>query len=227
MFKFDKNFVIVEAVKAAYKVVREEMVEAKHLANSRFKVTDEGNIDLFFESEELSFFLKVDYDSSVIPDRVQEIFPCPRVFANGITKVTVVRCDIKMGDELSISCRNMEIESKSCGNIVEPIVLLTNELFSREFGHPISECKLITGKFLLTYYEDNEFFKERFPFGIYDKYGHRVTWGEEEINGCFAEGSEWMREYEGFLLLDSERGFHIEAEALYNESDYESVENMF
>ena len=48
MFKFDKNFVIVEAVKAAYKVVKEEMTEAKHLANSRFKVTDEGNIDLFF-----------------------------------------------------------------------------------------------------------------------------------------------------------------------------------
>lgn len=135
MLKIDKSFVVIEALKAAYKVIKEERLEAKYLATSKLKVTEDGNVDLLFESEELSFFIKVDYDSSQIPDRVQEIFPCP--------------------------------------------------------------------------------------------YGELVTWGEDDVNNCFAEGSDLMRDYEGFLLLDENKGFHIEAKALYNESDYEPVENMF
>ena len=63
MLKIDKSFVVIEALKAAYKVIKEERLEAKYLATSKLKVTEDGNVDLLFESEELSFFIKVDYDS--------------------------------------------------------------------------------------------------------------------------------------------------------------------
>ena len=226
MLKIDKSFVIVEALKAAFKVIREERLEAKYLATSKLKVTEDGNVDLLFESEELSFFIKADYDSSQIPDRVQEIFPCPRVFDNGITKVTAVRCDIKE-EGLRISCDNVEVDCNGRNELREAAVRLINELFSKEFGQEISRCILITGTFLLAYYQDNEYFKERYHPGIYNAYGELVTWGEDDVNDCFEEGSDLMRDYEGFLLLDENKGFHIEAKALYNESDYEPIENMF
>ena len=226
MLKIDKTFVIVEALKAAYNILNEENAEFKTSAVSGIKVLDDGNIDLFFDSKELSFFIKVDYDSSQIPERVQEIFSCPRVFENGIVNITAVRCDIKE-EGLSISCNNVEINCSSLSKVKTAISNLVNKLFSKEFNQEISKCRLITGTFLLAYYQDNEYFKEKYHPDIFNAYGELVTWCVDDVKDCFAEGTDLMRDYEGFVLLDEEKGFHIEAEALYNESDYEPVENMF
>lgn len=226
MLKIDKSFVIVEALRGAYNILNEETSEIKNSVASGIKVLDDGNIDLFFDSKELSFFIKVNYDSSQIPDRVQEIFPCPRVFENGIVKITAVRCDIKE-EGLSISCNNVEINCINTDKGKTAASNLVNKLFSKEFNQKISKCKLITGTFLLAYYQDNEYFKERYHPGIYNAYGKLVTWGEDDVKDCFAEGTAYMRDYEGFVLLDEEKGFHIEAKTLYNENNYEPVENMF
>lgn len=155
MLKIDKSFVIVEALKAAYNILNEENAEFKTPAVSGIKVLDDGNIDLFFDSKELSFFVKVDYDSSQIPERVQEIFSCPRVFENGIINITAVRCDIKE-EGLSISCNNVEINCSSLSKVKTATSNLVNKLFSKEFNQEISKCRLIAGTFLLAYYQDNE-----------------------------------------------------------------------
>ena len=221
---------------------REIHAKSKYV-DTEINFGEEKGLEIYFKllekerGDDLSFVFKVDYNSSKIPSGVRELYSIPRVFANGLVKnfVELTNCEIKTKGihskykNVKFLCKEvLAVQIEHLANL-----LLHQKFVINDYEPPRADCILLTGDILVTQYKNYKkryYFKRRgFP-RIYCDDGSAVAWESEEIeirasfDECYGEN---MREIKGFVILDKQRGFHLEGEAQYDESRFEPIENMW
>ena len=204
--------------------------------------TEETKIDITFR-EDNSIFIeakaaidKVDikFEASVVNEnsktitRAKEICGTPTFFIKEIGRINLLGLYIKGEDASFILQKNMLFSSFFDGDIRNAIYKLIVLNYRNTIGKELPKRVLLDNDMEIAKKDGKTYFREVPLATIYDSYGNATSSNDKDyeyISEAFSieisqhRTLQKFREFKGLVVLDSEKGFHIEAEGFNPEEN--------
>lgn len=203
------------------------------------RFSENKNINLKIDFDDLNIELSILYDINKIPTEIPKLLDTFTLFPQMIEKVEIKDLNY-ISNNLTLLANNIVLDKIYKNDLTEVISDLTNKAICMAENRTYFKHKLITEIFLLSDYENKIYFKYPSSDLIYNCYGDEIQCDEWTIPNSYESNllksfdeplfggrSYNEREYEGFVLLHEDKGFHLEAKALYKENDFEPIKNMW
>ena len=204
--------------------------------------TEETKIDITFR-EDNSIFIEakaaidkvyIKFEASVVNEnsktiiRAKEICGTPTFFIKEIGRINLLGLYIKGEDASFILQKNMLFSSFFDGDIRNAIYKLIVLNYRNTIGKELPKRVLLDNDMEIAKKDGKTYFREVPLATIYDSYGNATSSNDrdyEYISEAFSieisqhRTLQKFREFKGLVVLDSEKGFHIEAEGFNPEEN--------
>lgn len=204
--------------------------------------TEETKIDITFR-EDNSIFIEakaaidkvyIKFEASVVNEnsktiiRAKEICGTPTFFIKEIGRINLLGFYIKGEDASFILQKNMLFSSFFDGDIRNAIYKLIVLNYRNTIGKELPKRVLLDNDMEIAKKDGKTYFREVPLATIYDSYGNATSSNDKDyeyISEAFSieisqhRTLQKFREFKGLVVLDSEKGFHIEAEGFNPEEN--------
>ena len=204
--------------------------------------TEETKIDITFR-EDNSIFIEakaaidkvyIKFEASVVNEnsktiiRAKEICGTPTFFIKEIGRINLLGLYIKGEDASFILQKNMLFSSFFDGDIRNAIYKLIVLNYRNTIGKELPKRVLLDNDMEIAKKDGKTYFREVPLATIYDSYGNATSSNDKDyeyISEAFSieisqhRTLQKFREFKGLVVLDSENGFHIEAEGFNPEEN--------
>jgi len=204
--------------------------------------TEETKIDITFR-EDNSIFIEakaaidkvyIKFEASVVNEnsktiiRAKEICGTPTFFIKEIGRINLLGLYIKGEDASFILQKNMLFSSFFDGDIRNAIYKLIVLNYRNTIGKELPKRVLLDNDMEIAKKDGKTYFREVPLATIYDSYGNATSSNDKDyeyISETFSieisqhRTLQKFREFKGLVVLDSEKGFHIEAEGFNPEEN--------
>ena len=204
--------------------------------------TEETKIDITFR-EDNSIFIEakaaidkvyIKFEASVVNEnsktitRAKEICSIPTFFIKEIGRINLLGLYIKGEDASFILQKNMLFSSFFDGDIRNAIYKLIVLNYRNTTGKELPKIVLLDNDIEIAKKDGKTYFREIPLATIYDNYGNATSSKDEDyeyISEAFSieisqrQTFQKFKEFKGLVVLDSEKGFHIEAEGFNPEEN--------
>ena len=204
--------------------------------------TEETKIDITFR-EDNSIFIEakaaidkvyIKFEASVVNEnsktiiRAKEICSIPTFFIKEIGRINLLGLYIKGEDASFILQKNMLFSSFFDGDIRNAIYKLIVLNYRNTIGKELPKRVLLDNDMEIAKKDGKTYFREVPLATIYDSYGNATSSNDKDyeyISEAFSieisqhRTLQKFREFKGLVVLDSEKGFHIEAEGFNPEEN--------
>jgi hypothetical protein len=204
--------------------------------------TEETKIDITFR-EDNSIFIEakaaidkvyIKFEASVVNEnsktiiRAKEICGTPTFFIKEIGRINLLGLYIKGEDASFILQKNMLFSSFFDGDIRNAIYKLIVLNYRNTIGKELPKRVLLDNDMEIAKKDGKTYFREVPLATIYDSYGNATSSNDKDyeyISEAFSieisqhRTLQKFREFKGLVVLDSEKGFHIEAEGFNPEEN--------
>ena len=219
--------------------IKEKLSNSELFEKPTIRFSENKNINLEINLDDSNIELSILYDIGKIPAGIPKLLDTFTLFPQMIEKIEIKYLSY-VSNNTTLFISNLTLNKLYESALAETISELANEAICISENRTYFKHKLITGIFLLSDYEDKIYFKHPSSDLIYDCYGSEIYCDEWTIPNSheanllksfdeplFGGKSYDERGYDGFVLLHEDKGFHLEAKALYKKNDFEPFENMW
>lgn len=233
-FGIDQRKVVSEAfnsiVEAFEKDIKNKTEETK------IDITFREDNSIFIEAKATINKIYIKFEASVVHEnsktitRAKEICGIPTFFIKEIGRINLLGLYIKGEDASFILQKNMLFSSFFDGDIRNAIYKLIVLNYRNTTGKELPKIVLLDNDIEIAKKDGKTYFREIPLATIYDNYGNATSSKDEDyeyISEAFSieisqrQTFQKFKEFKGLVVLDSEKGFHIEAEG------FNSEENMW
>ena len=204
--------------------------------------TEETKIDITFR-EDNSIFIEakaaidkvyIKFEASVVNEnsktitRAKEICGTPTFFIKEIGRINLLGLYIKGEDASFILQKNMLFSSFFDGDIRNAIYKLIVLNYRNTTGKELPKIVLLDNDIEIAKKDGKTYFREIPLATIYDNYGNATSSKDEDyeyISEAFSieisqrQTFQKFKEFKGLVVLDFEKGFHVEAEGFNPEEN--------
>ena len=204
-----------------------------------------NKLNIFYNREDNSIFIEakaaidkvyIKFEASVVHEnsktitRAKEICGTPTFFIKEIGRINLLGLYIKGEDASFILQKNMLFSSFFDGDIRNAIYKLIVLNYRNTIGKELPKRVLLDNDMEIAKKDGKTYFREVPLATIYDSYGNATSSNDKDyeyISEAFSieisqhRTLQKFREFKGLVVLDSEKGFYIEAEG------FNSEENMW
>lgn len=204
--------------------------------------TEETKIDITFR-EDNSIFIEakaaidkvyIKFEASVVHEnsktitRAKEICGTPTFFIKEIGRINLLGLYIKGEDASFILQKNMLFSSFFDGDIRNAIYKLIVLNYRNTTGKELPKIVLLDNDIEIAKKDGKTYFREIPLATIYDNYGNATSSKDEDyeyISEAFSieisqrQTFQKFKEFKGLVVLDFEKGFHVEAEGFNPEEN--------
>ena len=204
--------------------------------------TEETKIDITFR-EDNSIFIEakaaidkvyIKFEASVVNEnsktiiRAKEICSIPTFFIKEIGRINLLGLYIKGEDASFILQKNMLFSSFFDGDIRNAIYKLIVLNYRNTTGKELPKIVLLDNDIEIAKKDGKTYFREIPLATIYDNYGNATSSKDEDyeyISEAFSieisqrQTFQKFKEFKGLVVLDFEKGFHVEAEGFNPEEN--------
>ena len=204
--------------------------------------TEETKIDITFR-EDNSIFIEakaaidkvyIKFEASVVHEnsktitRAKEICGTPTFFIKEIGRINLLGLYIKGEDASFILQKNMLFSSFFDGDIRNAIYKLIVLNYRNTTGKELPKIVLLDNDIEIAKQDGKTYFREIPLSTIYDNYGNATSSKDEDyeyISEAFSieisqrQTFQKFKEFKGLVVLDFEKGFHVEAEGFNPEEN--------
>lgn len=233
-FGIDQRKVVSEAfnsiVEAFEKDIKNKTEETK------IDITFREDNSIFIEAKATINKIYIKFEASVVHEnsktitRAKEICGTPTFFIKEIGRINLLGLYIKGEDASFILQKNMLFSSFFDGDIRNAIYKLIVLNYRNTIGKELPKRVLLDNDMEIAKKDGKTYFREVPLATIYDSYGNATSSNDKDyeyISEAFSieisqhRTLQKFKEFKGLVVLDSEKGFYIEAEG------FNSEENMW
>lgn len=231
-FGIDQRKVVSEAfnsiVEAFEKDIKNKTEETK------IDITFREDNSIFIEAKATINKIYIKFEASVVHEnsktitRAKEICGIPTFFIKEIGRINLLGLYIKGEDASFILQKNMLFSSFFDGDIRNAIYKLIVLNYRNTTGKELPKIVLLDNDIEIAKKDGKTYFREIPLATIYDNYGNATSSKDEDyeyISEAFSieisqrQTFQKFKEFKGLVVLDSEKGFHIEAEGFNPEEN--------
>ena len=231
-FGIDQRKVVSEAfnsiVEAFEKDIKNKTEETK------IDITFREDNSIFIEAKATINKIYIKFEASVVHEnsktitRVKEICSIPTFFIKEIGRINLLGLYIKGEDASFILQKNMLFSSFFDGDIRNAIYKLIVLNYRNTTGKELPKIVLLDNDIEIAKKDGKTYFREIPLATIYDNYGNATSSKDEDyeyISEAFSieisqrQTFQKFKEFKGLVVLDFEKGFHVEAEGFNPEEN--------
>lgn len=231
-FGIDQRKVVSEAfnsiVEAFEKDIKNKTEETK------IDITFREDNSIFIEAKATINKIYIKFEASVVHEnsktitRAKEICSIPTFFIKEIGRINLLGLYIKGEDASFILQKNMLFSSFFDGDIRNAIYKLIVLNYRNTTGKELPKIVLLDNDIEIAKKDGKTYFREIPLATIYDNYGNATSSKDEDyeyISEAFSieisqrQTFQKFKEFKGLVVLDFEKGFHVEAEGFNPEEN--------
>ena len=224
-FGIDQRKVVSEAFNSTVEAFEKDIKNKTE--ETKIDITFREDNSIFIEAKAAIDKVYIKFEASVVNEnsktitRAKEICGTPTFFIKEIGRINLLGLYIKGEDASFILQKNMLFSSFFDGDIRNAIYKLIVLNYRNTIGKELPKRVLLDNDMEIAKKDGKTYFREVPLATIYDSYGNATSSNDKDyeyISEAFSieisqhRTLQKFREFKGLVVLDSEKGFHIEAE---------------